>query len=535
MRRATAAAAAVVTAAVTTAATLVSVVPGATAGPAGTPSAVSYQPPVDAPVVDRFRPPASPYGPGNRGVDYATGPGVAVGAAAGGQVTFAGRIGAGLHVVVLHADGIRTSYSFVASVVVRRGQHVQAGQQLATSAASLHFGARAGDAYLDPLVLLAGGGRALVRLVPDHQRAMGSEAGERSALRRFLGSVSGAVAGVGTTAISWARAGAGAAAAAMPSPDELRAWASVAARMAVPRWVRVALAIRDAWAHQAGCTSPRVDPPLPAGRRKAVLVAGLASTSEDAGVYDVGTDDLGYSPGDVVRFSYRGGTTAERRYGAADTQVDIRHSGRLLREQLERMHAADPGVPIDVIAHSQGGLVARSALGARAPPGVANLVTLATPHHGADLATILALTARTPAGAAAQAAVAALGVTGINPMSTSVRQLAETSGFIRELNARPLPAGVRVTSIAARDDVVVPSARARLAGAANVVVAAPGVMDHSALPGSPAAGREIALALAGMGPTCQGLADVAADVVVGEVVTTVEDVAGLALLALAAR
>ena len=36
---------------------------------------VSYQPPVDAPVTDPFRPPLTPYGPGNRGIDYATVPG----------------------------------------------------------------------------------------------------------------------------------------------------------------------------------------------------------------------------------------------------------------------------------------------------------------------------------------------------------------------------------------------------------------------------------------------------------------------------
>lgn len=38
----------------------------------GTPSAAAegaYSPPVDAPIVDPFRPPATAYGPGNRGID----------------------------------------------------------------------------------------------------------------------------------------------------------------------------------------------------------------------------------------------------------------------------------------------------------------------------------------------------------------------------------------------------------------------------------------------------------------------------------
>ena len=45
-----------------------------------------YQPPVAAPVSDPFRPPAQAYGPGNRGLDYATAPGTEVKAAADGDV-----------------------------------------------------------------------------------------------------------------------------------------------------------------------------------------------------------------------------------------------------------------------------------------------------------------------------------------------------------------------------------------------------------------------------------------------------------------
>jgi len=68
-----------------------------------------YQPPVAAPVADPFRPPASPYGAGNRGIDYATAPNTEVKAAANGEVVFAGQVGGTLHVVVLNGDGIRTS------------------------------------------------------------------------------------------------------------------------------------------------------------------------------------------------------------------------------------------------------------------------------------------------------------------------------------------------------------------------------------------------------------------------------------------
>src|SRR5438309_10248638 len=74
-----------------------------------------YVAPVDAPVVDGFRPPPQPWAPGNRGLDYATTPGAEVHAAADGEVVFAGAVADGLHVVVLHPDGIRTSYSFLGS------------------------------------------------------------------------------------------------------------------------------------------------------------------------------------------------------------------------------------------------------------------------------------------------------------------------------------------------------------------------------------------------------------------------------------
>ena len=147
---------------------------------------VTYRPPVPGPIVDPYRPPTSPFGPGNRGIDFATSPGEPVGAPADGEVTFAGPVAGGLHVVLLHADGIRTSLSFLAVVLVRRGQMVAAGQPVGRAATTVHLGARRGQAYLDPTSLFAGptGDRAL--LVPDGPgRPLG--AGEEAAgLRRLL-------------------------------------------------------------------------------------------------------------------------------------------------------------------------------------------------------------------------------------------------------------------------------------------------------------------------------------------------------------
>jgi len=130
-------------------------------------AAVVYQPPVDAPIVDPFRAPPTPWAAGNRGIEYATRPGTRVGSAADGTVDFAGMVGGSLHVVVRHADGVRTSYSFLRSVLVHRGDEVVRGRAVGTTGDRFHFGARIGDVYIDPALLFGGAGPPRVHLVPD--------------------------------------------------------------------------------------------------------------------------------------------------------------------------------------------------------------------------------------------------------------------------------------------------------------------------------------------------------------------------------
>ncbi|RPI21354.1 MAG: M23 family metallopeptidase, partial [Actinobacteria bacterium] len=137
----------------------------AVAAPVGAADPPPYRPPVDAPVLDPFRPPASRYGPGNRGIEYATAPGTPVEAAADGTVTFAGRVAGTRHVTVLHPDGVRTTYSFLDDIAVVVGQRVKQGQRVGTTVGPLHLGARRGDAYFDPATLFDPGAPQ-VRLVP---------------------------------------------------------------------------------------------------------------------------------------------------------------------------------------------------------------------------------------------------------------------------------------------------------------------------------------------------------------------------------
>jgi murein DD-endopeptidase MepM/ murein hydrolase activator NlpD len=114
---------------------------------------VRYSPPTAAPVVDPFRPPPTPYAAGNRGIEYRTVPGSTVRAAAQGVVTFAGAVAGSLHVTVAHPDGVRTSYSYLATVLVTEGQRVLRRQPVGTTGARLHVGARRGDRYIDPASL----------------------------------------------------------------------------------------------------------------------------------------------------------------------------------------------------------------------------------------------------------------------------------------------------------------------------------------------------------------------------------------------
>ena len=122
-----------------------------------------YLAPVDAEVVDRFRPPAHVGAPGNRGLEYGPEPGQPVWASADGEVVFAGTVVHNRFVTVLHQDGLRTAYGYLGWIAVAKGDWVEAGQLLGTTSDRFFFSVRAGDTYLDPSLVLTAGH---VRLVP---------------------------------------------------------------------------------------------------------------------------------------------------------------------------------------------------------------------------------------------------------------------------------------------------------------------------------------------------------------------------------
>jgi murein DD-endopeptidase MepM/ murein hydrolase activator NlpD len=119
-----------------------------------------YRPPV-APVsvVAAFDPPTERWLAGHRGVDLAAAPGTEVVAAGSGVVVFAGRV-ADRGVVSVDHGTIRTTYEPV-DATVAAGDAVALGAVLGTvgsgahcSQRCVHWGARIGDEYVDPLALI---------------------------------------------------------------------------------------------------------------------------------------------------------------------------------------------------------------------------------------------------------------------------------------------------------------------------------------------------------------------------------------------
>ena len=495
-----------------------------TAAPAAAdpPSPVTYSPPVDAPISDPFRPPTNPYGAGNRGLEYATARGTPVAVAADGKVAFAGVVAGKRWLTIRHADGVRTTYGPLEEMTIAAGDTVTRGQIIGTAAGDLTFTARVGEAYVDPSSLFDGG-PPRVRLVPEPL--------DRPGLKRHSAgfSIPGADALLSALDWQWRHEYA------IPATATLSTGRDLVTNNAD--------ALLD-WNDRRGTCTPDVYvPPPPTERRFALLVGGLGSSGTSAAIADVDTRALGYDAGDVVRFSYTGGRVPtsndvapelrrirESDYTARDTVGDLNAAGHELAELLTQMANSVPDdAPIDVLAHSQGGLVTRVALHELSVTNpevlqhVHLVVTMATPHHGADVAALVQGAAANPIDPGLFEGVQSLIDLPIEPDDVAVGQLAPGSPFLDELNQEPIPDGVHVVSIAGRTDLTVPSTRAHLDGATNVVVGVDGPTAHDQLPGSGATRREIALAQAGLGPTCSDVIDAVVDATSGTLVEHGED------------
>ena len=131
--------------------------------------------PLSGPVVRGFDPPGSPYGSGHRGIDIAALVGTQVLAVDAGTVTFAGTVGGEMFLTISHGSGLSSTYSWLSSLLVRRGDLVSRGQPVALSGwghpggftPCLHLGAKRAGAYVDPLdYLVSIDLTGLIRLAP---------------------------------------------------------------------------------------------------------------------------------------------------------------------------------------------------------------------------------------------------------------------------------------------------------------------------------------------------------------------------------
>ena len=505
--------------------------------------------PVSGTVTRPFAAPLSRYGPGHRGADLAAPLGTPVVASGAGVVAFAGDVAGSLHVVVSHAGGLKTGYSFLSRVDVVSGAQVRPGERIGLAggtgsehgAGALHFSLRVNDNYVDPMVLFAPPDLALVvHLAPvrgggdtgpvspaREQRIIADDLGGPMALPAWardastrasdrgglVGAVVDAFGALGAASSSVPSALVRGGSAALHAATDLVTWAARRAQLlpVVSDVSAVARRLVD-WARsRLRCTADAPSADGSGGSGHALMtVAGISSSWDGTG-NSVGLPvvALGYDPAEVRSFSYRGAGP----YTASDTWGDLVAAAVGLGEQLRAMEREHPGREVDLVAHSQGGVVVDVFLqhvydpADRTFPSLGTVVTLASPHQGAPIATAAAQIAGSATGRRvldAAARTVDLPPTG----AESPRQLAERSPLVRSLWERRLPEHVDFTSIGGVDDYVVPASQTDVPGGSRVVVDPAGVLDdHNAITQDARALRAVRLALEGRPPPCVSLAE----------------------------
>jgi hypothetical protein len=505
-----------------------------------------WRPPVPGAVVRPFSEPVNGFAAGHRGVDFAAASGTPVLAANDGTVSFAGNVAGALHVVVAHAGGIRTSYSFLLRVDVAIGQHVHRGQVLGAAGGSgdghgpgvFHFGVRIGDRYVDPMLLFRPTDlTALVRLVPAGERAAAGRASpekERREIELFhsdgdgsclgglpfgdeicdAGSAIGEAAGdtgeaIGEAAadvydwtsekaaaafnagLQFARSLAGKvgayfvenAKAFVAAFDELRKLVPELLKFAletnpIARIVGDLLAIgRSIVEHLFSCPQPDPDPHPAKLDNLVVAVGGLGSSRRRrkngsvTASFDLEWQVYGYSRNNVEYFSYDANSET---YNAQDTTEDLHEKARMLGEQIKEAARTRPGKPVDLIGHSQGGVVIAIFLQeiyrgheSEYPP-IEHVVTLASPLRGTPTADVAISARHHPiAGFLARRATDAFHAGG-----ESMEQLSEHSKTAHDLWKKSVPHGVQFLSIGGMEDWFIPSPSTEVGdGGTSIVVA----------------------------------------------------------------
>jgi hypothetical protein len=522
------------------------------ASPAG--ADVAWARPVDGAVVRPFDSPEHPWGSGHRGVDLAARQGVPVRAAGDGRVAFAGSVAGALHVVIDHGDGLRTSYSFLADRVVRTGEAVERGDVVGHVGAAgahhdeavLHLGLRRGDEYLDPMVLFADVDLVeSVRLVPVDDPIPAAAPDPRDGLVDLNYELHRDVLPSWARADDWVEqerrrrrglferlrdgAAGGVGWVAGRARDGLDWVAALEDRLPGVGAVGLTLDVLDGVVAWADGDCARSGPALgrPVNYHDAMFVAGVNSRTDTTGrTNGFPLEDL-YADGMQHWYEYPSDGLG---YDQADTHGSIDAAARALRDQL--MALADDGVAeIDLVAHSQGGLVVRWFLARYYEqsrdelPIVTEVVTISSPLEGAPAA-----------GAGRDLATSHFGglvdeVGGVPIDAPATRDLDPDSELQRALRDTPLPDGVHWVAIGVTDDLVVPATTSDDPDGVEWVptqVDATPFGAHSAATTDERVVRRSAAAISGRRP-CASFGEHLRGAVVGNVVTDVERTVGMVL------
>jgi hypothetical protein len=263
------------------------------------------------------------------------------------------------------------------------------------------------------------------------------------------------------------------------------------------------------------CTNPSAAAPHAGGGGSGHLlfaVGGIDSRTDPrtGAAFGLDTKALGYHADEIGWFSYRAGGGP---YREPDTWTDLVGQAHNLRDQLRAFAHTHPGREVDLVAHSQGGVVVDAFLELAYDPAdptlppLGTVVTLSSPHQGAPLAEVAADVRASSTGRALLDDVDRLAGGAIPPSGgTSTRQLDPRSALMRRLRADGLPDQIDMTSLAGTDDGVVPATATEKRGALGVTTNPSGPGDHSAIVHDPQAMTAARLALEQRPPVCTGWA-----------------------------